>query len=807
MSTEAVATTFSAHTPEPTSSPPDPCGSRNISTVAEEQLRNPVVPATMFLNYPSGIGAISIPLAGSVPMATLLVSSNGTVTYSPSWNLSSCIVVATSISFGSVTASRVESRATGNSGISSRFTVFVDVHVAGIDVSSIEVSSDILLVLTVLVVASGPCLPSPNFTSVLTYFCTLSALRPTDSLRSSTASTFQSSTTVSSVTGNPMAALSNTGMVSILNLEECFFSDVERLENSISPIPASLGDPVGQYYRGAIVLGSVMYVAATVLLVVVALAVNRFGERDDGFLMMRLPSSLMLVVGMFHQGMVTCGVSLMRIATSWNDTLLGAVGVGLGVLSTLGVLVAMTVRLACKMEDRIEKEKPLAVESSVPGLATLLRLAVWNKHWTDDGSVPGYKRRYLWLLDDLRLPWWAALELSSGLVQGGILGVRLNDLDVCRKQRIAMLVHCIAMFLLAAAVRPCGSTIGNAFLIAAKLCGTMVAVFIMVHTQTTDTAFATGASVVTSIFAFLSTAQAVCQLISAVVLGSRSAVPALRKLLAEDDNGTAGGVTSANIRKAYDSDEDDVLGDELMRELLSKAEKMETDELIDLLLEGNLPLVSPEPSVPRSIVSPDTAKSPSFSGTALPVEADDFLNDLLKGLVTGPPLAPIATMRFDDIARVAPPQAPQQTNPFGDNEETTRLLNLFAHHNIATATDPRPIALQEAARRSSLGLFVSSAGRETTSIEGSTVVERKRAGTSATAARRVIVRPRGVSTRQKPHHPSPGEQDYNGFDSDFDELVTGEPTKKTQRRTKKQHRFPAGEGEGDKQISSMLYMV
>ena len=542
-----------------------------------------------------------------------------------------------------------------------------------------------------------------------------------------------------------------------------------------------------------------MYLGAVVVLILAAFAVNKFGNREDGILMLRLPSSLMVVVGMFHQGMVTCGVSLIRIATSSTDTIVGTVGIGLGVLSTLGVLLAMTVRLACKIEHREQKEKPLALESSVPGLSRLLKLTVWDKHWVDDGTCPGYKRRYLWLLDDLRLPWWAAVELSSGLVQGGILGVRLNDVDACRKQRIAMLVHCVVMFLLAVALRPCGSLLGNAFLIAAKFCGTMVAVFIMVHTQTTNSSFATGASVVTSIFAFLSTIQAVCQLVAAVVLGSRSVVPALRtalrKFLAEEKDLAV--KNCGHIRV----DEED----ELMRELLSKAEVTDEDVFMKLLLEqspaarseaGELTTklelsgsVLPDADyflngllsdvVPVAVLAPiETAASQSSetegasSSLALKVDADDFLNDLLSGLVV---LAPAET-----TAASHPLPAPE-TNPFMKIEDKPKV-NPFAQEAAISSTGE----LHDALRRSSLGQFQSSGRRETATVDTN---RRKRAGTSALATRNPSFRLRTVSIQHMtlpppPAPPSesdegdPEREHLGGFDTDFDDLLTPNADKK-----------------------------
>ena len=721
-------------------------------------------------------------------MSSLIASASGRVAFSLPWNLSACDIVSTTTSIGFVNTSHVSQK-----GGPSTFGVVVDLHVGGIDVSSIVVSADVLLVVTALVIASGPCLPLPNFTSVLTFFCTLAPLRPSDALRSTTSSTFQSTTTVSSVTGNPMTALSNTGIASILGLTECTFSDVEQLETSISPIPFSFGDPVGQYYRGAIAVGVAMYLGAALLLAIIALALKRFWQRDDATLALRIPSSLLIVVGLFHQGMVTCGVSLIRIGTSSSDYLIGLVGIGLGAAVTAAVVAAMTIRLSCRIEDRVEKDKPLPIESKIPGLATLLKLTIWEKHWVDDGTSPGYKRRYLWLLDDLRMPWWSGVELSSGLVQGAILGVRLNDVDACRKQRVALLVHCVIMLALAVVLRPCGSAIGNGFLIAAKFCGAVVAVFIMVHTQTTNSSFATAASVVTTIFAFLSTVQAACQLVSAIVLGTRSFIPALRsalrKLLAEDTAVNSGGTTAVDLRTAFDDGDG---GDELMRELLKKAEAMEGDELIDMLLDGSILLPATTaavyvdceggeekhraPGVQQAQVDERGLGRPAGASHA---EADDLIDALLLG---GPEIAAApavtASMRHMNAvgdalllpATSTSPPIVQKVNPFGEIEEKPRV-NPFAQPS-SQREDQRevgPVALQEASRRSSLGQFMSSGGGGSR-VRSATTARKPTARTRGQSVRR----PRGRQGGDPPLGPADEEIVTGGdidFDSDFDDLL------------------------------------
>ena len=370
----------------------------------------------------------------------------------------------------------------------------------------------------------------------LVFGCILTPLKKSQNARLQKAvqTTFRSTTTASGLLMNPVTAMTNTGMVSILSLQQCVFSDVEPLDPSMSPLNLSAGDEVGQYYRGAVLAGLGVYGGAAALAALI-LVVLRFGlGKKRSFEMLRFPSILMVVVSLFHQGIVMSGTALVRLNASPVDVALGFCGIGIEGLITAAVVIATTKKLSCRLLKRSESvgdevgDPALPYERYVPGLSQFLKIATWDCRWVD-GNIAGYKRRHLLLLSDLRLPWWTAMELSSGIAQGIIVGIRKNDDDVCRQQLIALVLHCVIMLGLAMYFRPCGSMLGNVFLVASKLGGLLVAALELYYIYSTNDAALSASDLATAAFTFVSTVQTATQVIAAVVMTLRRLSPSIRR--------------------------------------------------------------------------------------------------------------------------------------------------------------------------------------------------------------------------------------------------------------------------------------
>ena len=176
-----------------------------------------------------------------------------------------------------------------------------------------------------------------------------------------------------------------------------------------------------------------------------------------------------------------------------------------------------------------------------------LTLSLWDKHWVDRACGDHfYKRRYVLVLDDMAVGWWTAMELSSGFIQGAILGVRKNDLEACRLQRFVLATHCACMLAATLFFRPCGSFLANIFLIASKLGSFITALLIVVHAESGNDWTSNAADFVTAGFGFLSTIQSLVQLLLALVLARKPILSALRRLLQRksrrlvDDNADPG---------------------------------------------------------------------------------------------------------------------------------------------------------------------------------------------------------------------------------------------------------------------------
>ena len=402
--------------------------------------------------------------------------------------------------------------------------VWIVVAISG-SVGTISLASSSAFEVTLAIEAGGPCLDGQGHWERISALWTIAALPPPSSLYRSTMTTFRWTTVISSAFGHPLHAMTATGLVSILSLEECMFSDVDPLDPSVSPFTsAAIGPTVGQYYRGAVVVALSLYSGVAFLALCGAMllwqqARTRFPScapvgryLSPHFATLHFPSVGVLVVGVFGQGLATCGMSLIRLDNGTVDVVLGVVS--LLVCIVLAVLAA-TVTTAW-LQARVVKQKPTARRGGWAGI--FLSYSTWRSHWQDSSRGLQFKRRYMLLLDDMQRPWWTAVEMSSSCFQGCVLGLRINSVTACRGQLWALTAHCVAMFGGAVYFRPCGAVLSNVFLVLSKLGAVVISLLLLLRALTLDERFAQAAQVVTSISTAIATAQVVAQIVSAVLL-------------------------------------------------------------------------------------------------------------------------------------------------------------------------------------------------------------------------------------------------------------------------------------------------
>ena len=399
-------------------------------------------------------------------------------------------------------------------------TAVIEASVFGSFVSRMSLVKNSLLKVSFDVHASGPCLPA-GYRARASFEWTLAPVPAPSALQQATTAVFRSSTVASGMLGNPVTAMTLTGMISLMSLDECLFSDVDQPDQSVSPAGVAVGPELGQYYRGAAIFALGLYAGIVVLAgMAVAVMMRVVPLRNDSALkrlaVLRLPSNGMIVVGIFHQGLATVGVSLVRLGSSAGDVALGLAAVAVCAGLVAGALYVTTKGFDCRSVERRENDggsrKGLAGHRRV---RWFLGYAEWKWHW-EDTSATHFKKRFMMLMDDLQRPWWSAVELSAGLIQGGVLGIRMNSLAICRAQQWVLLLHCGGMLAAACYFRPCGAILSNVFLVASKAASFLIALCMLLHALTFNDNLASAANTITVVATIVSSVQTVVQLLALI---------------------------------------------------------------------------------------------------------------------------------------------------------------------------------------------------------------------------------------------------------------------------------------------------
>jgi hypothetical protein len=497
---------------------------------------------------PSATAAnVSVPMNGTTPLESVLGAAGKrlhvTLAIRPSYQILAVLTYLTS--FGETLGARAE---TGN--------VSITIGMQSVDVSALSATSAIPFRVSAVVVVQPlgePC----NASLTLQFACVFGPLRREGSGLLSSAvveKTFQGSTIVSSLFLNPVTALSNTGVASIASVAQCIFSDVDPLDGSIAPLGdwVGFGAAVGKHYRGAVVAGlAAIFGSGAVLrtLIVLIPKLSAKWTEDDVRSYVRFPSILLVPMGALNQGVVTCSVALIRLHANRIDLVIAGAGLSVAIGSTVVLLLAGTKWLRVYREPRRSEE----LTSQHAFVAKLLAVAVWKEHWVEDGTHAinpadletsllhqdddeqqergqahtafGFKKRYQLLLDDMSAPWWIAFEMAINVVQGAILGLRINDEDVCHYQR--SMLAALSGFALAVTcvVRPCGSYVALVFLVLTKLGTFGASLFVAVSRD------AWASEVVENITVFmglLSVVIAAAQVTITIVVGRKAILKALR---------------------------------------------------------------------------------------------------------------------------------------------------------------------------------------------------------------------------------------------------------------------------------------
>ena len=410
----------------------------------------------------------------------------------------------------------------------------VRISLMGTHLGSLTLVNDIVLEVAVDAELSGRCVFPNASHRKLSYSCALQPMLHITPLEKAIEKSFQANTIVASCIGSSVSAMSMTSVFAILGLTECTFSDIDPVDPSISPLLQPLGNALGAYYRGAVVYGLLLYASAATVLPAVLAILGLVRQRTFGadLSRCRYPSVLLLVVGVFHQGLASSGVALIRLDVSPMDSVIGVAAIlvdaivtlGVGYMTTKGLQAEQKVKAAgvdAAEENENEKVSP-CTEPTVPGAVSwFLTISVWDAEWCDTAGGSGFASSYFFLLDDMKMPAWQIIELSSSLLQGAIVGLRLNDLAVCQRQKAALVCVTAAVLALALWLKPVGSRLGQWGLVVQKAGAVVVAILTLVHTVTNIEEFSDAIDYAVATLSAAGAVQTALQIITILLL-SRS---------------------------------------------------------------------------------------------------------------------------------------------------------------------------------------------------------------------------------------------------------------------------------------------
>jgi hypothetical protein len=395
---------------------------------------------------------------------------------------------------------------------------------------ALPLEKDSVLVVQVNVWATGRCLPN-GFRERLEVVWSLTPLPPPTPIALATTVTFRSATVATSITGNPIGAMTMTAMVSIISLESCVFSDVDPLDASMSPIAVAVGPELGQYYRGGVVLVLGVFGCGIVLAHGIAVALRHISSEAKAsqshtarLALLRFPSVGMIAVGLWIEGLASCGVSLIRLREDPMDMPLGFLSLAVCLLiAAWALLITTGNRLEARTEPVDEPKEAVPLPQCLVRVADLSK---WTLHYVDTSGTE-FKRRHMMLIDGLLHPWWTAVELSSAIFQGAILGIRVSSINVCRLQQWILLGQSGVMVAATVYTLPFGAPLSNVFLVLSKLFAFGVSVIVLIATLKTDDGLVASAEIVTAV----GTAVGSLEVALAVILVFFSVLPQMRQFV------------------------------------------------------------------------------------------------------------------------------------------------------------------------------------------------------------------------------------------------------------------------------------
>ena len=375
-------------------------------------------------------------------------------------------------------------------------------------------SSEVQLSVSVDAQLYGRCAPAGL--ARLSYTCLLLPTIPArkkSSLALGIRGTFQATVITASIVGSPVSALSMTSMFAVMSVSECSFSDVDPLDPDMSPVGKPIGNHLGGYYRGAVAYGLIVFASALSVPMLILLLCKRHQLFLDRF---HFPSVLILPASLFHQGIVSSSVSLVRLGANSVDMSIGIVAI---MICAAGVCCVVRSTNPNRVEAKLAiREKNLEEQKQWFVAWCFTQISVWDMHWVDASEDGRFKHCYFFFLDDMRVALWLGIELASSFAQGALLGVRMNDHSICEATAIALVVVTGIGLIASLYMRPFGSHVGQWGLVIQKLGAFDLALLALINLLVGGTAVSDLIDYSVAVFTIAAAFQSAMQLLAAALV-------------------------------------------------------------------------------------------------------------------------------------------------------------------------------------------------------------------------------------------------------------------------------------------------
>ena len=413
----------------------------------------------------------------------------------------------------------------------------------------------------------------------------------------------------------------------VLGLANCQFSLVSKLQFSDSPTGLGLGNPIGRYFRGAVVgniavLSGVALSGLTICIIGGIVNMKRRGETlfDGSLRMARLihfPGIIVFPLSFTFDNTIASSVSLLFHPIESYDKALGIFGICFLLFFIVAPIMYLTmVAFGCILVKTVLPHDSFfaQVPAGVSAKGVLRSLLVPEMRWESSPGRPYFKRMFLMIFNEYKVRYFLVIELLASAVVGVAGGVNISERSVCNALALTCFIVLGLFVLILIVIRPNSQLFGFFFSALLNFLTFLSCMFLFMSTQLRDRKYAYYSAVVSLCVGLVVVMKLLLDLFGAYLWASDK----VKKVLHKGNSDDFGDTEMTNRKKA-------------LEDLISGVDGGEVASLHDL--EDFLRVVTEEP-----IGEDDILPAPVSVGPAPPLpqaeehrpkgDGDDFPIDL-----------------------------------------------------------------------------------------------------------------------------------------------------------------------------------